>query len=233
MADGDAVVPGDLVLTARGPGGSLLTAERTALNFLGRLSGVATHARRFVDAVSGLPVRVCDTRKTTPGWRMLETYAAAMGGAQNHRIGLYDQVLIKENHLAAAGITLGEAVRRARTGAPGVFVGAEAETLEQVEQALAAGADMILLDELSVDDLRTAVKMRDAVVASTTSAGSAATRTELEASGGINLSTIRAAAETGVDRISLGAITHSAPVLDLSCRFDWTMPENTPTETHP
>ncbi|MGE0432091.1 MAG: carboxylating nicotinate-nucleotide diphosphorylase [Planctomycetota bacterium] len=220
VSDGATVAPGDLVYVATGPGGALLTAERTALNFLGRLSGIATLARRFVDAVAGaspVGVRICDTRKTTPGLRLLEKYAAAAGGAQNHRIGLYDQVLIKENHLAAAGVTVFEAVQRARTGTAGrgVFIGTEAETLEQVEQGLAAGADMILLDEFSTDELRAAVKLRDA------HAAASGKRVELEASGGITLATVRAAAEAGVDRISIGAITHSAPVLDLSCRFDF------------
>ena len=181
----------------------ILTAERTALNFLQRLSGVATMAARCVQAVSGTGATILDTRKTTPGLRALEKAAVAAGGATNHRAGLYDAILIKENHAALAG-GVGEAVRQA----PGVWppdlpLEVECQTLAEVDEALAAGAPMILLDNMAVDELRAAV---DRVGG----------RAKLEASGGFTLETIRAVAETGVDFISVGAITHSAPALDLS-----------------
>jgi nicotinate-nucleotide pyrophosphorylase (carboxylating) len=180
---------------------AILTGERTALNLLGRLSGIATLTRRYVDAVAGTGVAILDTRKTTPGLRALEKEAVAVGGGRNHRFGLDDGVLVKDNHLAAAG-TVRVAVERLRatTALP---VEVECDTLEQVEEALAAGADALLLDNMDLESLRRAVAI-------------AGGRARLEASGGITLDTVRAVAETGVDEISIGALTHSAPALDVS-----------------
>jgi nicotinate-nucleotide pyrophosphorylase (carboxylating) len=193
---------GGPVLEIEGDAAALLTAERTALNLLQRLSGVATAAARYVRAVEGTGARVLDTRKTTPGLRALEKAAVAAGGATNHRFGLFDAILIKENHAAIAG-GVGEAVRQARAAAPGVALEVECRTVEEVDEALAAGAPRLLLDNLGPDELR-------AIVARVGG------RAELEASGNVTLETIRAAAETGVEFISVGAITHSAPALDLS-----------------
>jgi nicotinate-nucleotide pyrophosphorylase (carboxylating) len=193
---------GGPVLRVEGRARALLTAERTALNFLQRLSGVATMAARYVREVEGTGAQILDTRKTTPGLRDLEKAAVAAGGARNHRAGLYDAVLIKENHIAAAG-GIGEAVRRARAAAPGLPLEVEARNLDEVEEALAAQAPWILLDNMSVAELREAVLH-------------VAGRAEVEASGGITLETLRAAAATGVDFISVGALTHSAPALDFS-----------------
>jgi nicotinate-nucleotide pyrophosphorylase (carboxylating) len=190
------------VLQIEGRARALLTAERTALNFLQRLSGVATLAARCVEAVEGTGARILDTRKTTPGLRWLEKVAVAAGGATNHRVGLYDAILIKENH-ATLGGGVGEAVRRARAYAPGVPIEVECRTLAEVDEALGAGAPRILLDNMSVEQLRDAVLQVDG-------------RAELEASGGVTLQTLRAIASTGVDFISVGALTHSAPALDLS-----------------
>jgi nicotinate-nucleotide pyrophosphorylase (carboxylating) len=193
------------VLALEGSARAILTGERTALNFLQRLSGVATMAARCVRAVSDLeprPPAILDTRKTTPGLRALEKAAVAAGGATNHRAGLYDAILIKENHAALAG-GVGEAVRRARAYAPGLPLEVECRTPAEVDEALAAGAPMLLLDNMSVDELRAAVRQ-------------VAGQASLEASGGVTLETIRAVAETGVDFVSVGAITHSAPALDLS-----------------
>jgi nicotinate-nucleotide pyrophosphorylase (carboxylating) len=193
---------GGPVLDVEGSASALLGAERTALNFMQRLSGVATLTARYVEAVRGTPARVLDTRKTTPGLRLLEKAAVVAGGGTNHRAGLYDAILIKENHAAMAG-GVGEAVRLARAAAPGVLVEVECRTEEEVQEALAAGAPRILLDNMSPARMRAIV----AVVAD---------RAELEASGGIDLETIRDVAETGVHFISVGALTHSAPALDLS-----------------
>ncbi|MFO0847910.1 MAG: carboxylating nicotinate-nucleotide diphosphorylase [Gemmataceae bacterium] len=214
-ADGDRLTPGTRVAVIAGPLRSLLVAERTALNFLQRLSGVASLTRRYVDAVAGLPVQVLDTRKTTPGWRLLEKYAVRMGGGVNHRIGLFDGVLIKDNHLAGLGdpsTSVRRAVELARAypGNAGLPVEVEVDTLEQLEQALAVRPEIVLLDNMPPDVLRQAVSLRDAK-----SPG-----TRLEASGGVNLSTIRAIAEAGVDRISVGALTHSAPALDIGLDYD-------------
>ena len=182
---------------------SILTGERVALNFLGRLSGVATLASRFVRAVDGTGVRILDTRKTTPGLRTLEKEAVRTGGATNHRAGLDDAILVKENHAAVAG-GVGEATRRALEGAPGgVTVEVECATLAEVEEALAAGAGRILLDNMSPEELRRAVERTGG-------------RAELEASGGVTLENVRQVAEAGVDYVSVGALTHSAPALDLS-----------------
>lgn len=189
-------------LRVEGSARALLSAERTALNLLARLSGVATLTARYVREVQGTGTRILDTRKTTPGLRALEKAAVAAGGGTNHRAGLYDAILIKENHAALAG-GVGEAVRRARAAAPELALEVEARDLAEVDEALAAGAQRILLDNMSVDQLRAAV-------------AHVAGRAELEASGGITLQTLRDAAGTGVDFISVGALTHSAPALDLS-----------------
>jgi len=181
---------------------AILTGERTALNFLQRLSGVATLAARCVRAVEGTGVRILDTRKTTPGLRALEKAAVAAGGATNHRAGLYDAVLIKENHAALAG-GVGEAVRRAREGAPGLPLEVECRTRAEVDEALAAGAQRILLDNMSVAELRA-------------TAEHVGGRAELEASGGVTLDALQDIARTGIHFVSVGAITHSAPALDLS-----------------
>ena len=214
ISDGTSVKSGDEVLAFSGNAGAMLSAERTALNFLGKLSGIATLAQNFMHEVQGLQVKVCDTRKTTPGWRMLEKYAVRAGGMTNHRINLSDQVLIKENHLRVSGKTLEQAVQDSVSANPGKIIGAEAETLEEMMQAINAGANFVLIDEFSLEDMQKAVQIRDEIFEKT------GQKVELEASGGVNLSTIRKIAETGVDRISLGAVTHSAKVLDLSCLFD-------------
>jgi nicotinate-nucleotide pyrophosphorylase (carboxylating) len=193
---------GGPVLELQGSARALLSAERTALNFLQRLSGVATLAARCVAAVDGTGARILDTRKTTPGLRALEKAAVAAGGATNHRAGLYDAILIKENHAAIAG-GVGEAVRRAHAWAPTLALEVECRTLAELDEALDAGAPRILLDNMTVAQLREAV-------------GHVAGRAELEASGGVTLQTLRAIASTGVDFVSVGAMTHSAPALDLS-----------------
>jgi nicotinate-nucleotide pyrophosphorylase (carboxylating) len=203
LADEGVWRTGGPVLEIEGEAAALLGAERTALNFLQRLSGVATLTARHVEAVRGTRARVLDTRKTTPGLRTLEKAAVAAGGGTNHRIGLFDAVLIKENHAAMAG-GVGEAVRKARAGTPqGTLVEVECRDDAEVDEALAAGAERILLDNMSPAQMRAIVARVDG-------------RAELEASGGIDLETIRDAAETGVDFISVGALTHSAPALDLS-----------------
>jgi nicotinate-nucleotide pyrophosphorylase (carboxylating) len=200
-SDGDEVGAPAVVARLTGSERALLTAERVALNFLGRLSGIATVTRFYVDAVEGTGAAVLDTRKTTPGLRALEKYAVAAGGGRNHRFGLDDAVLIKDNHLRAAGsIAAAVMLVRAATDLP---VEVECETLAQVAEALEAGVDAILLDNMSLDDLRAAVALVDG-------------RARLEASGGVTLETIRAIAETGVDEISVGALTHSARSLDVS-----------------
>ena len=193
---------GGPVLQIEGSARSILTGERTALNFLGRLSGVATMSARAARAVEGTGARILDTRKTTPGLRALEKAAVAAGGATNHRAGLYDAILIKENHAALAG-GVGEAVRRAREAAPELPLEVEARTLEEVDEALAAGARRILLDNMTPEQLRAAVQLVGG-------------RAELEASGRVMLETLRDIASTGVQFISVGALTHSAPALDLS-----------------
>jgi nicotinate-nucleotide pyrophosphorylase (carboxylating) len=190
------------VLRLEGRARALLSGERTALNFLQRLSGVATMAAQAVKAIEGTNARILDTRKTTPGLRALEKAAVAAGGATNHRAGLYDAILIKENHAALAG-GVGEAVRRARDEAPDLPLEVECRDLPEVDEALAAGAPRLLLDNMSPDQLRRAVLH-------------VAGRAELEASGGVTLQTLREVASTGVDFVSVGALTHSAPALDLS-----------------
>jgi nicotinate-nucleotide pyrophosphorylase (carboxylating) len=193
---------GGAVMDIDGPAGPLLTGERTALNFLQRLSGVATMSARAVRAVAGTGATILDTRKTTPGLRDLEKAAVAAGGATNHRAGLYDAILIKENHAALAG-GVGEAVRRAREHAPDIPLEVECRSLEEVDQALDAGAEWILLDNMDATQLRAAVEH-------------VAGRAKLEASGGVTLENLPEIAHSGVQFISLGAITHSAPALDFS-----------------
>lgn len=201
-ADGDAVEPGAVLARVSANARALLSAERTALNLLGRLSGVATLTAAYVAAVAGAGARIVDTRKTTPGLRALEKYAVRCGGGVNHRFGLDDAILIKDNHVAACG-GVGEAVRRARAAAGHLtMVEVEIDGLDQLAEALEAGPDVIMLDNFSLADLRQAVA---------TTAG----RVTLEASGGVDLTTVRAIAETGVQVISVGALTHSAPVLDI------------------
>jgi nicotinate-nucleotide pyrophosphorylase (carboxylating) len=201
VADGDRIAPGTIA-GVEGPARSVLTGERLALNLIGRLSGIATLTRRYVDAVEGTGVRILDTRKTTPGLRTLEKQAVAAGGGTNHRVGLYDAILIKDNHLRLAGGVV-VAVEKARAAATGLPIEVEVETLEQLTEALGAGADTILLDNMPLDTLRAAVAQT-------------AGRARLEASGGVTLDTVRAIAETGVDFISVGALTHSARSLDVS-----------------
>jgi nicotinate-nucleotide pyrophosphorylase (carboxylating) len=198
---------GGLLAEVAGRAASILAAERVALNFLGRLSGIATATARYVNAVKGTGVRIFDTRKTTPGLRALEKEAVRAGGGISHRAGLFDAILVKENHAALAG-GVAEAARRALAAAPpGVTVEVECASLAEVSAVLEAGVPRLLLDNMSLDDLRRAVEL----------AGGAA---ELEASGGITLETIRSVAETGVDYISVGALTHSAPALDVSLLLD-------------
>lgn len=200
-------VPAEVAL-ASGPARALLSAERTALNLLGHLSGVATLTGRFVEAVAGSGARIFDTRKTTPGLRELEKAAVAAAGGHNHRMGLYDAMLIKENHIALAG-GLAKAVHAARTAHPGLQVEVECRNLDEVAYALGTGADVLLLDNMDAEALRKAVELRD----ETAGAGPGPS---LEASGGVTLETVRSIAETGVDFISVGALTHSAPTLDFS-----------------
>ncbi len=209
--DGTQVRPGEVVAVVEGPARSLLRAERVALNFLQRLSGIATLTSRYVAAVADLPCRIIDTRKTTPGLRVLEKYAVRMGGGANHRFGLSDGVLIKDNHLAVLrreGISLAAALADLRRQIPhGVRIQVEVENLDEVREALEAGADALLFDNMPLGMLREAVAL-------------ARGRAITEASGGITLETVRAVAETGVDLISVGALTHSAPALDISLEFE-------------
>ena len=213
--DGEEVAAGQVLAGLSGPARALLSAERTALNFVQRTSGVATLTRKFVDAVAGTSARIYDTRKTTPGWRLIEKYAVKAGGGENHRMGLYDQALIKDNHLAMmrkSGESLAKAVDSIRAEHPGVVVEVEAETDADVTAGVYAGADVILLDNMTIERLPAAVKLARQF--------SGSRRVILEASGGIDLDTVRAVAETGVDRISVGALTHSASVLDMAIEFD-------------
>ena len=209
--DGQRLAAGEAALRVSGPARVLLTAERVALNFVQHLSGIATLTARFVAAVQGTGASVLDTRKTMPGWRRFEKYAVACGGGQNHRFGLFDQILIKDNHLVALRDALpnpiAAAVQRARSAFPHLKIEVEADTLEQVRHAAAAGADIILLDNMDVAALCEAVRI-------------VAGRARTEASGGVNLETVRAIAGTGVDFISVGALTHSARAVDLGLDFE-------------
>ena len=204
--DGDRVRAGQVLCAIEGPARALLTAERPALNFLQTLSAVATETRRFVDAIGGTRAKIYDTRKTLPGLRLALKYAVKCGGGENQRIGLYDGILIKENHIAAAGGVAPALAAAFQLATPAVTVQIEVENLAQLEEALQAGATLILLDNFSLDGMREAVRR---------TAGRAA----LEASGGITLDTARAIAETGVDRISVGSLTKSVRAVDLSMRF--------------
>ncbi|MBI4323950.1 MAG: carboxylating nicotinate-nucleotide diphosphorylase [Chloroflexi bacterium] len=209
--DGQRVLAGDKLLRISGAARALLSAERVALNFVQRLSGIATLTAQFVNAVQGTRAQILDTRKTTPGWRRLEKYAVRCGGGHNHRLGLFDLVLIKDNHLAALRHeppnAIEAAVRRARAAYPQLKIEVEADTPEQVQQALAAGADVILLDNMTADEIRTAAFW-------------VAGRARIEASGGVNLQTVRAVAEAGADFISVGALTHSARAVDIALDFE-------------
>jgi nicotinate-nucleotide pyrophosphorylase (carboxylating) len=219
-ADGQTVQLGQCLARIEGPAAAILAAERTLLNVLGRLSGIATLTHRYVEAIAGTHAAIYDTRKTTPGWRRLEKYAVRCGGGRNHRTGLFEAVLIKDNHLAfgaekdrQAGYCPAEAVRRAQrflaSREEKAIIEVEAETLEQLDEVLPAGPDLVLLDNMPPDVMRQAVARRDAGFPGI----------ELEASGGVNLQTVRAIAASGVDRISVGALTHSAAAMDVA--LDW------------
>jgi nicotinate-nucleotide pyrophosphorylase (carboxylating) len=209
--DGQKVSAGKTILKISGPARAVLSAERVALNFVQRLSGVATLTARFVEAVKGTRAKILDTRKTTPGWRRFEKYAVTCGGGKNYRFGLFDQILIKDNHLAALRKekpnAIAAAVCRARQKFPKLKIEVETDTLAQVAQAADAGADIILLDNMDLNQLRAAVKI-------------VAGRAKTEASGGVNLQTVRAIARTGVDFISVGALTHSARAVDIGLDFE-------------
>jgi nicotinate-nucleotide pyrophosphorylase (carboxylating) len=209
-ADGERVAAEQLIFAIAGPARPVLSGERTALNFLQLLSGTATATRRFVDAIAGTRCQILDTRKTIPGLRTAQKYAVRCGGAQNHRMGLYDQVLIKENHIAAAGSLTG-AIEAARRSAAGITVEVEVETLGELREALNARPDIIMLDEFSLEDMRAAVALNRAH-------GAAA---KLEVSGSVSLEAVPAIAETGVDYISVGALTKHVRAIDLSMRLDF------------
>jgi len=206
--DGDRIRANDVLCTIEGPARAMLTGERTALNFLQSLSGTATTTRAYVDAVEGTGCRILDTRKTIPGLRLAQKYAVRCGGGTNHRIGLFDAILVKENHIAAAG-SIAAAVRAARAAPRKVMVEVEVENLDQLRQALDCGVDRVLLDNFTHEDMREAVRITHAH----------AHRAELEASGNVSLETLRAIAETGVDFISVGALTKHVKAVDLSLRF--------------
>jgi nicotinate-nucleotide pyrophosphorylase (carboxylating) len=208
-ADGDAIAANGIVCRLRGAARSIVTGERTALNFLQLLSGTATAARGFADIIAGTRARVLDTRKTIPGLRRAQKYAVLCGGGHNHRIGLFDAILIKENHIAAVG-GVHEAVRLARESSPQVMIEVEVETLEQFDEALATDADRIMLDDFALDAMREAVRRRDA---------RAGRRPELEASGSVGADTLRAIADTGVDFVSIGGMTKHVRAIDFSMRF--------------
>lgn len=205
LSDGAQVVGGQTLLELTGPTRAILSGERTALNFLGRMSGIATLTRLFVDAVAGTKAKILDTRKTAPGLRGIDKLAVRHGGGGNHRFGLYDMVLIKNNHIDYSG-SLTEAVRRARAGATNLEIEIEARTAEEMDEALTLGVERILLDNMSLNELRRAVDL-------------CAGRAELEASGNVSLDNVRAIAETGVDFVSVGALTHSAKAFDVSLRL--------------
>ena len=203
--DGDLIAPGQTLCEIQADTRALLTAERTALNFLQTLSGVATTTRHYVDAVAGTGTRVVDTRKTLPGLRLAQKYAVRCGGGSNHRLGLYDGILIKENHIIAAGGIAPALEQASHLAGSDIFIQVEVETLEQLAEAIACGARMILLDNMDIEQMRQAVALT-------------AGRAELEASGGVRLATVRAIAETGVDRISIGGLTKDLRAIDLSLR---------------
>jgi nicotinate-nucleotide pyrophosphorylase (carboxylating) len=207
--DGATISADAIVCELRGPARSIVTGERTALNFLQTLSGTATATRSLVDLVTGTRTRILDTRKTLPGLRLAQKYAVRCGGGDNHRIGLFDAVLIKENHVAAVG-SVTAAVAAARRQSPNVMIEVEVESLDELREALATDADRIMLDDFSLDAMREGVKLRDA---------HAGKRQELEASGNVNAGTLGAVAETGVDFVSIGAITKHVRAIDFSMRF--------------
>ena len=207
--DGSRLQPGDQLALVQGSMGSILAGERTALNFLQHLCGIATLTQRYVDAIAGSRCRILDTRKTIPGWRLLEKHAVRCGGGHNHRMGLYDGILVKDNHLAAMYPTLSIREVIERLCKPTMPLEIEVDTLDQLDEALAGNPDIILLDNMSPEKMREAVRRRNAV----------APGVLLEASGGVTLETVRALAETGVDRISVGALTHSAPALDIALDY--------------
>jgi nicotinate-nucleotide pyrophosphorylase (carboxylating) len=209
FADGEAIAADSIVCEVRGPARSIVTGERTALNFLQTLSGTATATRSLVDIVAGTRTRILDTRKTLPGLRLAQKYAVRCGGGDNHRIGLFDAVLIKENHVAAVG-SVTAAVAAARRQSPNVMIEVEVESLDELREALLTDADRIMLDDFTLDAMREAVKLRDAKTGK---------RQELEASGSVNAATLRAVAETGVDFVSIGAITKHVRAIDFSMRF--------------
>jgi nicotinate-nucleotide pyrophosphorylase (carboxylating) len=220
VEDATPVTSGADLATIAGPMRTILAMERICLNFLQRLSGIATLTRRYVDAVAGLPVHILDTRKTTPGWRLLEKYAVRCGGGHNHRMGLYDGILIKDNHLAALRhetSPIAVAVQSARNHAPSVPVEIEVDNLDQFGVALSLMPDIILLDNMGLGELTEAVARRNAACNETN-------WVFLEASGGITLANVRDVAETGVDRISIGALTHSAPALDIALDYETDQP---------
>jgi nicotinate-nucleotide pyrophosphorylase (carboxylating) len=218
ITDGARAKPGDPVLVVTGRVSSILKAERVALNFLSHLSGVATATAQFVDRVKGLDVKISDTRKTLPGLRLLEKYAVYAAGGQNHRPDLAAGIIIKDNHLVALGargVSIADAIARAKAGAKGMKVEIEVQNLEQLKQAIEGRPDIIMLDNMTLDDIRRAVKMVPPSIS-------------LEASGGITLENVRAVAETGVDVISVGAITHSVRAIDFSLGFVTNRPPATP-----
>lgn len=207
VSDGDRITPGMTICDVQGPAQAVLAGERTALNFLQRLSGIATLTRQFVDAVAGTGAVILDTRKTTPGWRLLEKYAVRMGGGQNHRIGLYDMLLIKDNHIdAAGGITAAVNAARKHPDAQTLAIEVEVKNETELREALSLNVERIMLDNMSTTEMQQAVLIVNG-------------RVPLEASGNVSLATVRDIAETGVDFISVGALTHSAPILDLSMRL--------------
>jgi nicotinate-nucleotide pyrophosphorylase (carboxylating) len=216
LQDGAKLAAGDRLARVAGPMRGVLSAERTALNFLQYLSGIASLTRKFVDAVAGLPAHILDTRKTLPGWRVLSKYAVRCGGGHNHRMGLFDGVLIKDNHLKGLPMTdsrgqIEEAVAAARASVgDSVPVEIEVESLEQLDVALACRPNIVLLDNMTTEQMKEAVRRRN----------QQAPHVQLEASGGVNLQTVRAIAETGVERISVGALTHSAPALDIALDYE-------------
>ena len=209
--DGDRIKAGTVVASVTCGLPQLVAGERTALNLIQRLSGIATLTARFMDAIEGTRCMVFDTRKTTPGLRAFEKYAVVCGGGANHRMGLYDEMMIKENHLYLSGLKLPEAISKLREAHPDTRLTAEAENLAEAQAAIHAGADIVLLDEFSLEDIRAAVAFRG-------SDDESVRKTQLEVSGGVTLATIKDYAETGVERVSVGALTHSASALDVSLK---------------
>jgi len=207
VSDGGQVTPGEVLATIEGPARAILTGERTALNFVGRMSGIATLTRQFVDQVRGTKARILDTRKTAPGLRLVDKLAVEIGGGENHRIGLFDMILIKDNHIDFAG-SITKAVRHAREANQSLNIEVEARTLDDVAECLAAKVEWIMLDNMPLDEMRQAVAL-------------ATGRAKLEASGNVSLANVRAIAETGVDYISVGALTHSPRAVDVSLVVNW------------